>query len=85
MKTTTIRLNDELAQLLEELAEADETSASALVRIAISEYVSKRAAESQEFGAQVRAIAEQKLNDRVAELRDTFGPDSLPELDLSSK
>ncbi len=78
MKTTTIRLNDELAELLEELAEADETSASALVRIAISEYVSKRAAESQEFGAQVRAIAEQKLNDRVAELETSLVPTLSP-------
>jgi Arc/MetJ-type ribon-helix-helix transcriptional regulator len=82
MKTTTIRLNDELALLLDELAETDDSSASALIRTAISEYIGKRAAEDEEFGKRVKAIAQKKLGDRVAELRDTFGPDSLPDLNL---
>lgn len=84
MKTTTLRLNDSLGQLLEEIAEADDTSASAIMRIALSEYVERRASEDPKVRVRVQELAERELQNHAAEVRETFGPNSLQRLKLAS-
>lgn len=84
MKTTTLRLNDSLVQLFEEMAEARDTSTSAIMRIALSEYVERQASKDPKVGARVQELAEKELRTHAKEVRETFGPNSLQRLDLTS-
>jgi predicted transcriptional regulator len=62
VKTTTIRLGDDLMELVEEVAASKKRSASEILRAAIRDYMQKLASEDDEV---------RKARDRIADRRIT--------------
>jgi predicted transcriptional regulator len=56
-KSMTLRLSDDQAAELDVVARVDDTSVSAVVRVAIGEYVERRR-QDQEFKTRLREIVE---------------------------
>jgi predicted transcriptional regulator len=81
MRTTTIRLADRQAELLDELARIDRAKGSDVLRAAVRNYINYRAAQDPEFAAKRDAAVRREVADNHEQIRATFGEDALSGLE----
>ena len=77
MRTTTIRLADRQAELLDELARIDGCKSSDVVRDAVRHYISHRAKSDAQFAAKRKAAVREEVAAARARALATHGLDDV--------